>query len=70
MNIDQILIETLRERIMEDSLANKFVDEYATKCLEHLDATLGVFVEPSVWDELRCQYQNQAWNKLFLAIAS
>lgn len=60
-----LMVERLREQVMEDPQAKAYVDQYATKCLEHLDATLGVFVEPKIWDELFCQYQNQAWNKLF-----
>lgn len=61
----QTFIETLREQIMDNDDTVAVVSQYATQCLEHFESMVDMITDQDVKDELFCQYQNQAWNKLF-----
>jgi len=64
-----VLSERLREHIMEDPEAQKYVNDYAEDGLNHFLSQVTTHPRQEVLDELTCQYQCQAWNKLFLEVA-
>lgn len=61
-------VEAIREAIMEIPYAQKYVNDYADMALEHFQSNVDMITDQDILDELRCQYQWQAWNKLFWAI--
>jgi hypothetical protein len=65
---DQALVEALQESILDNPLANEYVDYYAKIALDHFQSQVGKITDPAYLEELRCQYQWHAWNRLFLAI--
>jgi len=69
MDIDRGMVEELRESITDNRAAQAFVHVYAQEALEFAEASFGRIQNMALRDEVLCQYQNQAWNALFLAIA-
>lgn len=65
---NQVLCERLNEMIMEDVEAQAWVNDYAKKCLIHVLGECPEYMT-EIQEELYCQYQVQAWNKLFHKIA-
>jgi len=66
----QTFVETLREQIMDNVDAQIYVNAYADKCVRHFEEQADVILKEQVHEELFCQYQVQAWNKLFASIAN
>lgn len=69
IKFDPMLVETLKEQILDNESAQETVDQYATKCIGHL-VSANYVLNDLVHEELFCQYQNDAWNTLFFAIAT
>lgn len=63
-----VLSERLREYIMEDPEAQKYVNDYAEDGLNHFLHRIDTVTDQDVVDELRCQYQCQAWRNIFKGI--
>lgn len=61
--------EALSEMVMNNMAANDFVMRWAEMSYEHFVATMDVDPEPKIRDELFCQYQVQAWNKIMSLIS-
>ena len=66
---DPIMIENLREMIMEHKPAQDAVNAYAKMAIDHFQNNADLITNQDVLEELFCQYQNQAWNMLLLTIA-
>lgn len=70
--LDQIRVEELREMILENATMIQYVNDYAALGLKCLRSSMGpeeLPIPKAVEDELICQYQTQAWNKVFTAIS-
>lgn len=63
------LCERLSEMIMNDDGANDFVMRWAEMSYEHFVTAAGVDPEPRIRDELFCQYQVLAWNRIMSLIS-
>ena len=55
----------LRELIMEDPEAVTYVNNYAEDSLNFFLSRVDMVTDQDVLDELRCQYQCQAWRNVF-----
>lgn len=61
----RMLTERLTEMVMEDTEAQNWVDNTAQEWLDHFLSKADLITDQDVLDELLCQYQVMAWNKLF-----
>lgn len=61
----RMLTERLTEMVMEDTEAQNWVNNTAQEWLDHFLSNVDLITDQDVLDELLCQYQVVAWNKLF-----
>ena len=61
----RMLTERLTEMVMEDTEAQNWVNNTAQEWLDHFLSSVDLITDQDVLDELLCQYQVVAWNKLF-----
>lgn len=64
-----VIVESLRERILDSSEANEYVLFHSEKYLQHFLTSTKEEVSEKVREELLCQYQCQIWFKILTAVA-
>ena len=64
-DLSGLMIGRLRELIMEDPEAVTYVNNYAEDSLNFFLDRCDLITDQDVLDELRCQYQCQAWRNIF-----
>lgn len=64
-DLSGLMTQRLRELIMEDPEAVTYVNNYAEDSLNFFLECVTTQPSQAVLDELRCQYQCQAWRNIF-----
>lgn len=64
-----VIVESLRERILDSCEANEYVLFHSEKYLQHFLDSTKEEVSEKAREELLCQYQCQIWFKILTAVA-
>lgn len=66
----EAMIERMQETIMEDDEVSIYCINQASDGVAHWERMYGPITDERIREELLCQYQVQALNKVFLSIAA